>query len=426
MRFTGSTASSLRALPLSILGFAAALLMVAAQLVHSPAPAHAVPQPAESTAPAYVSPEDLGDGAKPPKPTGTSWLVGDLDSGELHVAKNVEERHAPASTIKLLTALALVDEFDDKKKKVTAEFEDMEIDGTKVGLMQTNKYSIDLLFHAMLMSSANDAANALGRAAGGQDKAVKLMNEKAAELGMSNTQAKNTSGLDAKGQYTTAEDLMKLAWAVCEDDYLMKVIGTETFKFPGGKNPQTKEKFKGYEIQNHTKIVGRVDGGLGLKNGFTRAAKGSYVAVAERDGHRVVTTMLGIDNNSRQVAVDLLEWDFARSPRNRCRPFLSVFRPPPRRTPPPRAARVMPVAQNRIRAARSNLRSQMSQSRRWLLKPSVRHWTTPSRSASWPAGSSSSSSPSCCGCDCGHGCRAGDKNIQGRLGEVFTSLSRGF
>ncbi|MGC2942278.1 D-alanyl-D-alanine carboxypeptidase family protein [Brevibacterium sp. FAM 24638] len=312
MRFTRPNSSSPRAVVLSVLAAVAALLVLAAQLVHSPAPAQAVPSPAESTAPAYVSPDDLGDDAKPPKPTGTSWLVGDLDSGELHVAKNVEKRHAPASTIKLLTALALVDEFDDKKKKVTAEFEDMEVDGTKVGLMQTNKYSIDLLFHAMLMSSANDAANALGRAVGGQDKAVKLMNEKAAELGLSNTQAKNTSGLDAKGQYTTAEDLMKLAWAVCENDYLMKVIGTETYKFPGGKNPQTKEKFKGYEIQNHTKIVGQVDGGLGLKNGFTRAAKGSYVAVAERDGHRVAATMLGIDNNSRQVAEDLLEWDFAQ------------------------------------------------------------------------------------------------------------------
>lgn len=288
------------------------LLLVAAQLVLSPTASRATTPAEEETAPAYVSPDDLGDGAKPPAPTGTSWLVGDLDSGELHVAKNVEKRHAPASTIKLLTALALVDVLDDKKKKVTAELEDMEIDGTKVGLMQENTYTVDLLFHAMLMSSANDAANALGRAAGGQDKAVKLMNEKAAELGMSNTHAVNTSGLDAKGQYTTAEDLMKLAWAVCEDDYLMKVIGTETYRFPGGKNPQTKEKFKGYEIQNHTKIVGEVDGGLGLKNGFTRAAKGSYVAVAERDGHRVVTTMLGIDNNSRQVAVDLLEWDFAQ------------------------------------------------------------------------------------------------------------------
>lgn len=309
MRFTRSSASSLLAL---LLGAVAASVLVAAQLAYSPAPAKAAPQPAESTAPAYVTPDDLGDGAKPPKPVGVSWLVGDLDSGNLHAAKNIEKRHAPASTIKLLTALALVDVLDDKKQKVKAEFEDMEIDGTKVGLMQTNSYTVDLLFHAMLMSSANDAANALGRAAGGQDKAVKLMNDKAAELGLENTHAVNTSGLDAKGQYTSAEDLMKLAWAVCDDDYLMKVIGTETYKFPGGKNPQTKEKFKGYEIQNHTKIVGQVDGGLGLKNGFTRAAKGSYVAVAERDGHRVVATMLGIDNNSRQAAVDLLEWDFAQ------------------------------------------------------------------------------------------------------------------
>jgi D-alanyl-D-alanine carboxypeptidase (penicillin-binding protein 5/6) len=310
MRSTGSTASSRSTI---VLGFVLTLIVIAAQLVLSPTASQATFPAGEKTAPAaYASPDDLGDGAKPPKPTGTSWLVGDLDSGELHVAKNVEKRHAPASTIKLLTALTLVDILDDKKKKVTADFEDMQVDGTKVGLMQENKYTIDLLFHAMLMSSANDAAHALGRAAGGQDKAVKLMNEKAAELGMTNTHAKNTSGLDAKGQYTTAEDLMKLAWAVCENDYLMKVIGTETFKFPGGKNPQTKEKFKGYEIQNHTKIVGQVDGGLGLKNGFTRAAKGSYVAVAERDGHRVVATMLGIDNNSRQVAVDLLEWDFAQ------------------------------------------------------------------------------------------------------------------
>lgn len=312
MRFTRSTASSSRASVLRMLGALTALLVCAAQLGCSPAPAQAAPAPAESTAPAYVTPDDLGDGAKPPKPVGVSWLVGDLDSGDLHVAKNIEKRHAPASTIKLLTALALVDVLDDKKQKVEAEYQDMEIDGTKVGLMQKNKYTVDLLFHAMLMSSANDAANALGRAAGGQDKAVKLMNEKAAELGMTNTQAKNTSGLDAKGQYTSAEDLMKLAWAVTENDYLMKVIGTETYQFPGGKNPQTKEKFKGYEIQNHTKVVGQVDGGLGLKNGFTRSAKGSYVAVAERDGHRVVATMLGIDNNSRQAAIDLLEWDFAQ------------------------------------------------------------------------------------------------------------------
>ncbi|MCI4013151.1 serine hydrolase [Brevibacterium sp. ZH18] len=296
----------------ALLGFTLALILVLSQLVLSPGVSHAQSQPSKKAEKVYVSPDNLGDGSKPPAPVGTSWLVGDLDSGDLQVAHDIDKKHAPASTIKLLTALALVDVLDDRKKKVQAEFEDMEIDGTKVGLMQKNDYTIDLLFHAMLMSSANDAANALGRAAGGQEKAVALMNEKAAELGMTNTHAVNTSGLDAKGQFTTASDMMKLAWAVCENDYLMKVIGTETFKFPGGKNPDTKEKFKGYEIQNHTKIVGQVDGGLGLKNGYTKTAKGSYIAVAERDGHRVVATMLGVDNNSRQAAVDLLEWDFAQ------------------------------------------------------------------------------------------------------------------
>ncbi|MCF2587460.1 D-alanyl-D-alanine carboxypeptidase family protein [Brevibacterium sp. UCMA 11752] len=306
--FPRSLRSGLRLIVSAVL----TLLLIGAQLVLSPGASHGVGQPGEKQEKVYESPADLGDGAKPPQPVGTSWLVGDLDTGEVQAAHDIDKKHAPASTIKLLTALALVDVLDDPKQKVEAEFEDMEIDGTKVGLMQKNEYTVDLLFHAMLMSSANDAANALGRAAGGQEKAVALMNAKAEELGMTNTHAANTSGLDDANQHMTASDMMKLAWAVCENDYLMDVISTETYKFPGGKNPDTEEEFKGYEIQNHTKIVGQVDGGLGLKNGFTRQAKGAYIAVAERDGHRVVSTMLGIDNNSRQAAVDLLEWDFAQ------------------------------------------------------------------------------------------------------------------
>lgn len=295
-----------------IVSAALALMLIGAHLVLSPAASHAAATPDEKQEKVYETPADLGDGAEPPQPVGTAWLVGDLDTGELQVAQDIDKKHAPASTIKLLTALALVDVLDDPKQKVEAKFADMEIDGTKVGLMQKNEYTVDLLFHAMLMSSANDAANALGRATGGQEKAVALMNEKAQELGMANTHAANTTGLDDDNQYTTVSDMMKLAWAVCENDYLMDVIGTETYEFPGGQNPVTKEKFKGYPIQNHTKIVEQVDGGLGLKNGFTRHAKGAYVAVAERDGHRVVATMLGIDNNSRQAAIDLLEWDFAQ------------------------------------------------------------------------------------------------------------------
>ncbi len=300
-----------RCLPLAhwALGSVLVLLLVLAQALLSPAGAPAAP-PEEKL---YQTPADLGDGAKPPVPVAQSWLVGDLDTGEVHEGHETGKRHAPASTIKLLTALALVEVLNDPEQKVRAEFEDMQIDGTKVGIMQTNDYTVDDLFHAMLMSSANDAAHALGRAAGGQEKAVELMNRKATELGMSDTHASNTSGLDDENQYTTVADMMKLAWAVCENDYLMTVIGTETYDFPGGTNPDTKEKFKGYEIQNHTKIVGRIDGGLGLKNGYTTTAKGAYIAVAERDGRRLVSALLGSENSSRQAAVDLLEWDFAQT-----------------------------------------------------------------------------------------------------------------
>lgn len=287
-----------------------ALALVLAQLLVAPSSAQA--KPSEKPEKIYVSPANLGDGAKAPVPVATSWLVADLDTGQVHASRAIDTRHAPASTIKLLTALALVDVLDDPKQKVEAVYEDMEIDGTKVGLMQKNSYTVDLLFHAMLMSSANDAAHALGRAAGGQAKAVELMNTKARSLGMTNTLATDTSGLDDIDQYTTAADMAKLAWAVCENPYLMAIIGTETYRFPGGKNPETKKKFKGYQFQNHTKVVGQVEGGLGLKNGFTKKAKGSYIAVAKRGDHRVVSTLLGAENNSRQSAVDLLEWDFAQ------------------------------------------------------------------------------------------------------------------
>ncbi|MBR7560200.1 hypothetical protein KC218_26990, partial [Mycobacterium tuberculosis] len=78
-------------------------------------------------------------------------------------------------------------------------------------------------------------------------------------------------------------------------------------------DPRTSRELGGDENQHHTKVGGQVEGGLGLKHGYTKAAKGSYIAVAERDGRRVVSALLGSENNSRQAAVDLLEWDFAQT-----------------------------------------------------------------------------------------------------------------
>jgi serine-type D-Ala-D-Ala carboxypeptidase (penicillin-binding protein 5/6) len=308
----------------------------AAAAVPSTVLAQQEPQPAESEK-IYVSP-DLGSGSPAPQPVARSWLVGDLDTGAIFAGAATDAQLAPASVIKLLTALALVDELDDPDEKYEAVFEDMAVDGTKVGLMQQNEYRIDDLFHALLMSSANDAAHALGNAVGGQDAAVKLMNDKAAELGLTGTVARNTSGLDAPGQVTTVADQMIVARAVTENDYLMEIIATEVYDFPGARNPDTGEKVAGYQIQNHTDVAGSVPGGLGLKNGYTTAAKGSFVAVVERDGKTYVSALLSSDNNTRKAAVDLLDWAFNQ---DSLEPIASVvLEPQPSPEPPASTAAV--------------------------------------------------------------------------------------
>ncbi|SMY10435.1 D-alanyl-D-alanine carboxypeptidase family protein [Brevibacterium jeotgali] len=292
----------------------AAVIALAPALIVGPAaltaPAAAQSEPSPS---AVYDPGPLTDGSPAPEPSAEAWIVADLDTGEVFASHQPGLQHAPASTIKLLSGLALVDELDDPEHMHEATYEDMLVDGTKVGLVQKNDYSIDDLFHAMLMSSANDAAHALADAAGGQDEAVDLMNAKAEDLRLTGTEAWNTSGLDEDDQVTTAEDLLRIGRAVLDDEYLMDIIATTDYDFPGATNPDTGEELSGYPIQNHTRIVGEVDGGLGLKNGYTRAAGGSFVAVVERDDRRLAAAVLGGETMTRDAAVDLIEWSFAQS-----------------------------------------------------------------------------------------------------------------
>ena len=269
-----------------------------------------VAQPAETTSATYTSPTDLGDGSRPPKPAADAWLVANLDTGEVLVSHGEDVVSSPASVQKLLTALALVDELPNVKKKHRISEADTQVDGTRVGLLRDNKYSIDLLFHSMLMSSANDSAHALGEAVGGQDRALELMHRKARQLGMDSTVVGTTSGLDAPGQGTTVDDLLKLAHEFTKNKYLMKIVKTETLDFPGGYDRDKKKKVKGYQIQNHTRLFGLVDGAIGLKNGYTEEARGSFVGAATRGDTTYAAVVLRAQTQSRQAAADLLNWAF--------------------------------------------------------------------------------------------------------------------
>ena len=243
------------------------------------------------------------DGPPLPPVTAASYVVADLDSGEVLAAKDPHGRFAPASTLKTLTALALLPRLDPAST-VVPQREDVDVDGSKVGLVTELAYPVEDLFAALLMSSGNDAAGALATAAGGQDAAADLMNAEAERLQARDTRAVNTSGLDAEGQVSSAYDLALIARAaMAREDFRTLVATRRAFvPAPGGTT---------IEIGNHNRLLATYDGALGIKNGYTDAARASFVGAARRDGRTLVVTLMRGEPVVWREAGALLDWGFA-------------------------------------------------------------------------------------------------------------------
>ncbi|GAB3237899.1 D-alanyl-D-alanine carboxypeptidase family protein [Kineosporia babensis] len=245
---------------------------------------------------------------RPPAPKATAWLVADLDSREIIAAKNVHVPLAPASTLKVFTSLALAPGLDPEQV-YTGTFEDANIDGTRVGIVEGSRYTVDDLLHGLLMSSGNDTANALGNLVGGNDAAIELMRAKAQELGAFDTVIRNTSGLDAKGQVSSAYDLALAGSAALQDEQLAKIMVTPSYAFPDqGKSLGAKRKR--YQTQNHNRLLGYIPGVTGIKNGYTSKALASNVASAKYKGHNYIAVIMRADGRVFTPTGDLLEWAF--------------------------------------------------------------------------------------------------------------------
>ena len=280
-----------------------AVLLGLALLVGPAAPAQAA-EPVGG--PALGSPGLVVDptGAPPLPPlTAASWVVADLGSGEVLAAQDAHGRYAPASTLKTLTALALIPEVDPGTL-VTPTFEDVDVEGSKVGIVQTVQYPAYELFAALLMVSGNDAAGALATAAGGMPRATALMNDVAERLQAHDTNAVNTSGLDAEGQTSSAYDLALITRAGLAVPAFRDYVGTRrgSIAAPGGARIET---------YNHNRLLADYDGALGVKNGYTNAARASFVGAAERDGRTLVVTLMRADPTVWKEAAALLDWGFA-------------------------------------------------------------------------------------------------------------------
>ena len=251
---------------------------------------------------------------RPPALTATSWLVADLDTGEVLGGCGPHVYGTPASVQKLLLAATLMPKLD-AKKIITVTDEDLAIEpgSSAVGLVPRGRYTIATLWLGLILNSGNDAANALARVGGGRGgmrATVAAMNAEAKRLGAFQTRAVTPSGLDGPGQFTSAYDLALIARVCFGLPQFRKYALTRTARMPA----QPALKKGGFEFQNENRLIFNYTGALGGKTGFTKLARHSYVGAARRNGRRLVATLLGAEANPQrgwEQGAALLDWGFS-------------------------------------------------------------------------------------------------------------------
>ncbi|TFV87835.1 serine hydrolase [Blastococcus sp. CT_GayMR16] len=249
-----------------------------------------------------------GTPALPDGLAAAGWLVADAGTGNVLAARDPHGRYYPASTLKTLTLLTLVPLLDPARV-VVGTAEDENVEGSRVGLVQGGQYPVSLLFQALILQSGNDAANALARTAGGSQVTVAAMNETAEGIGAFDTVAGTPSGLDVAGQSSSPYDLALIFRALISDPATAAVLATPTAEMPAveGRSP-------GYQIQSQNPLLLTYPGNLGGKTGFTDAARHTFVTAAERNGRRLVVSVMATENTPLRAADQaalLLDWGFA-------------------------------------------------------------------------------------------------------------------
>ena len=248
-------------------------------------------------------------GAAPlPRLAAASWVLADLDTGEVLAAKNPHGRLRPASTLKILTALTVLPRLDPQATYV-AQWEDANAEGSRVGLVPDATYSVHNLLEALMLVSGNDAASALANAAGGVDATVAAMNRTARDLGALDTTARNPSGLDAPGQLSSAYDLAVLTRAAMAREDFRAYATTVRSQFPG-KMPKAGKKRRTYEIYTQDRLLLNYRGAIGVKTGWTTKARGTFVGAATRGGRTLVATVMLTDFEAWKESAKLLTWGF--------------------------------------------------------------------------------------------------------------------
>jgi D-alanyl-D-alanine carboxypeptidase (penicillin-binding protein 5/6) len=221
--------------------------------------------------------------------------------GTLLWGRNLDMRREPASLTKLLTALVVLENNWQPDAALTVSHEAAHINRARVGLRTGDTVRAEDALNAMLMYSANDACMVLAQSvAPEREDFVRKMNAKAEQLGLKDSHFMHPCGFDTEGQYSTARDLLRLALAAHSNPTIARITQQSEASLATGKG-----RVIPFHSTNH--LLGRVDGVMGLKTGFTAQAGRCLIAVAEQDGHRVWVVLLDSHqrwNTARRIITD--------------------------------------------------------------------------------------------------------------------------
>lgn len=208
--------------------------------------------------------------------------------------KEADARVLPASTTKMMTALVALETYPslDQILEVPQAFPI----GQNLGFKMGEKLSVEQLLYAMLVQSANDAAEILAaNYSTGRIGFIEAMNQKAVQLHLVNTHFANPTGIDEESHYSSAADLARLADVGLRTPEFAKIVTTE--------NAVVSDKV----ISNINQLLGKVPGVKGIKTGFTEGAGQALVTLVERSGHEVIIVVLGSDDRFGD-SERLIEW----------------------------------------------------------------------------------------------------------------------
>ena len=233
-----------------------------------------------------------------------AYVVIDRNSNTILIGKNENQKKKMASTTKIMTALVVI-EHCNLSDTVEISKKAANTGGSRLGLKTGDNITVYDLLYGLMMRSGNDAAVALAEhVAGSITDFSNLMNEKAKNLGLSNTHFVTPHGLDEDEHYTTAYELAILSNYAMNNEIFSKIVRTKNYTITINGYPKT--------LTNTNELLGVLNGVYGIKTGFTNGANRCLVTCCKRGDMDIICVVLGADTKKYRTtdSIKLIEYAF--------------------------------------------------------------------------------------------------------------------